>query len=277
MSNAPKRRQAKDLPEELQPTLRRAENALKKRRRAQRGTRAADDGRLAQARADYPPSRPLSEMVAVCLKLRSTRQRKQLTLGDIAQRTGMDAGTISRLENGRLPNPTLSTLQRYAAAIGMRLALEVHEADGSEAALVTPEAAGPEYPVRSIHEESVLEALREKWWRSEAEGRDLGMAAIREWINRHWHGFVRARWLEHLEGKTFWIEVDTGDFGLLKRAFQGSPYLDEVVDQLKRGGENLSILQWAAEKGLPFDEIVAILQEIDVNRIRIQHELDHLI
>lgn len=276
MSNAPKRRRTKELPEDLQPSLRRAEHALKKRRRSSRAPTTADDGRLAQARADYPPARPLAEMVAVCLKLRSTRHQKRLTLGDVAERTGMDAGTISRLENGRLPNPTLSTLQRYAAAIGMRLALEVHEAPGHEAPGDAPPAR-PEYPVRSIHEESALEALREKWWRSEAEGRDLGMAAIREWINRHWHGFVRARWLEHLEGKTFWIEVDTGDFGLLKRAFQGSPYLDEVVDQLKRGGENLSILQWAAEKGLPFDEIVAILQEIDVNRIRIQHELDNLI
>jgi transcriptional regulator with XRE-family HTH domain len=275
VKNAPRQRRASELAEELQPELRRAETTLKKRRRANRAPTAVDEGRLAQARADYPPARPPAEMVALCLKLRSTRHRKQLTLGDVAERTGMDAGTISRLENGRLPNPTLSTLQRYAASIGMRLALEVHETDEHETA-PSPDTAGPEYPVRSIHEESAQEALREKWSRSEAEGRDLGRAAIRDWINRHWHGFVRARWLEHLEGKTFWIEVDTGDFGLLKRAFQGSPYLDEVVDQLKRGGENLSILQWAAENNHPFDEIVAILQEIDVNRIRIQHELDNL-
>ena len=35
----------------------------------------------------------------------------------------VDQATLSRLENGRQPNPTIDTLWRYASAIGRRLVL----------------------------------------------------------------------------------------------------------------------------------------------------------
>ena len=70
----------------------------------------------------------------------------------------------------------------------------------------------------SLHECGEEEARRFKWIESEKAGRDLGETAIRTWIGQHWNGFLRQRWLEHLQGKTFWIELDQGDFGLLQHS-----------------------------------------------------------
>jgi transcriptional regulator with XRE-family HTH domain len=44
-------------------------------------------------------------------------------LATVSQRTGMDQATLSRLENGRQPNPTVDTLWRYAHAVGRQLVL----------------------------------------------------------------------------------------------------------------------------------------------------------
>jgi transcriptional regulator with XRE-family HTH domain len=41
----------------------------------------------------------------------------------------MDKGMLSRLENGKLLNPTLATLWRYAEAIGARIKLEAELAE----------------------------------------------------------------------------------------------------------------------------------------------------
>ncbi len=64
---------------------------------------------------------------------------------------------------------------------------------------------------------------------------------------------MRHRWLEHLQGKTFWIELDHQDFGLLRRAFQSSPLIDPIIDHLTQGGENLDIIQWALEHQYPHE------------------------
>jgi len=37
------------------------------------------------------------------------------------ERTRIDRGTISKLERGEIPNPTVGTLRTYAAALGKRL------------------------------------------------------------------------------------------------------------------------------------------------------------
>nr|MBA3544497.1 hypothetical protein [Chthoniobacterales bacterium] len=52
------------------------------------------------------------------------------------------------------------------------------------------------------------EVLKHKWIESEKAGHDLGEAAIRRWVQFHWWGYLRARWLEHLQGKRFWFELD---------------------------------------------------------------------
>ena len=86
------------------------------------------------------------------------------------------------------------------------------------------------------------EILKHKWIESEKAGRDLGEWAIRCWVREHWNGFLRERWLEHLQGRNFWIELDHNDFGLLQRVFDNSDLLDEVLWRLKNNWENLDVI-----------------------------------
>ncbi len=126
----------------------------------------------------------------------------------------------------------------------------------------------------SLHECGEQEAQRFKWIESEKAGRDLGETAIRSWIGQHWNGFLRHRWLEHLQGKAFWIELDQGDFGLLRRAFQGSALIDPILEHFKHGRENLDIILWAMKRGLPMAEVLEILEALDVNSRRIECRFD---
>src|SRR5438105_1456017 len=52
--------------------------------------------------------------------LKRERERCGLTIGDVAERSGLDRAVVSRLENGKQDNPTIATLMRYAAAVGKR-------------------------------------------------------------------------------------------------------------------------------------------------------------
>src|SRR6266446_10840334 len=52
--------------------------------------------------------------------LKRERERCGLSIGDVAERSGLDRAVVSRLENGKQDNPTVATLMRYAAALGKR-------------------------------------------------------------------------------------------------------------------------------------------------------------
>jgi DNA-binding XRE family transcriptional regulator len=56
-------------------------------------------------------------------ELKAAREAAGLTLAALSKATGMDQTSLSRLENGRQPNPTVDTLWRYARAVGRRLVL----------------------------------------------------------------------------------------------------------------------------------------------------------
>ncbi len=127
----------------------------------------------------------------------------------------------------------------------------------------------------SVYAEGEQEALRYKWIESEKAGRDLGEAAIRRWVKEHWWGYLRARWLEHLQGRRFWVELDRGDFGLLQRRFHDHTLLlDRILDRLKAGQENLDILIWAQDWGIPTGPVLLILEALDINSRRLAHRFD---
>jgi DNA-binding phage protein len=52
--------------------------------------------------------------------LKRERVRRGLSIGSVAERSGLDRAVISRLENGKQDNPTVATLMRYAGALGQR-------------------------------------------------------------------------------------------------------------------------------------------------------------
>ncbi len=127
----------------------------------------------------------------------------------------------------------------------------------------------------SIYEDCQREAARHRWIESEKAGRDLGEVAVHHWVKQHWGGYLRARWLEHLQGKTFWIELDRGDFGLLRERFQDKALLlDRILDRLKNGQENLHVILWAIDWNLPMADVLEILTALDINSRRLAHRFD---
>jgi hypothetical protein len=124
----------------------------------------------------------------------------------------------------------------------------------------------------SVYQDCEEEAQRFKWIESEKAGRDLGEMAVRHWVQKHWWGYLRARWLEHLQGRRFWVELDRGDFGLLQRNFQDqSLLLDRILDRIKTGQENLDIILWALQFGIPIEPVLQILEALDINSRRLAH------
>lgn len=104
------------------------------------------------------------------------------------------------------------------------------------------------------------------WIESERAGSDFDDVAVRRWIRRHWPAFVRARWLEHLQGKRFWIEMERGDFGLLQRLSPEDALLvDRILDRLAAGQENLDILVWAIDWGISQQRVIEVLELLNCN------------
>jgi DNA-binding phage protein len=63
--------------------------------------------------------------------LKQERRSQGLSLADIQERTGIERPNLSRLENEADANPTITTLIRYAGAMGKRLMIVL--ADDSSA------------------------------------------------------------------------------------------------------------------------------------------------
>src|SRR6266700_2917316 len=115
----------------------------------------------------------------------------------------------------------------------------------------------------SVYADAKKEADEFKWIESQRAGCDQGEAAIRRWVQCHWWGYLRARWLEHLQGKRFWVELDRGDFGLLQRRFvDKSLLLDRILDRIKAGQENLDIILWALQFGISMPPVLQILEAL---------------
>lgn len=66
--------------------------------------------------------RQLSDTVS---ELKAIREELGISLTELAERTGMTVGNLSRLENMEGPNPTIETLRRYARALGRRIEIAV--------------------------------------------------------------------------------------------------------------------------------------------------------
>lgn len=78
-------------------------------------------------------ARPIAEMLkkkrvaiaAFVAELRAARLETGISLSEMESRTGIHKSALSRLENSPTPNPTVGTLQRYAAALGKQLHLSL--------------------------------------------------------------------------------------------------------------------------------------------------------
>ena len=73
-----------------------------------------------EVRAEYEALAPEVEIMRAMI---NTRKRTGMTQKQLAEATGIYQGDISKLERG-CGNPSLKTLQRLAAGMGMTLKLE---------------------------------------------------------------------------------------------------------------------------------------------------------
>ena len=105
---------------ELTPEQRAAVEA----RRAERQTAQYQDELARDIEAYRQECPPVGdpELIEALAGLRRERERQGLSLTDMAERTGIDRATISKLETGKIANPTIGTLRTYAKALGRRLA-----------------------------------------------------------------------------------------------------------------------------------------------------------
>jgi DNA-binding XRE family transcriptional regulator len=58
-------------------------------------------------------------------RFKTVRESQGLTLAEVAERMGIDPPALSRLETGKMLNPTLATLHKWAEALGRRLDVDL--------------------------------------------------------------------------------------------------------------------------------------------------------
>jgi ribosome-binding protein aMBF1 (putative translation factor) len=79
---------------------------------------------------EYNEPVPMGEYLSIrqaVFALKTAREAAGLNLADVAERTGIDKGALSRIETGQHLNPTISTLCRYAHALGKRWVWELED------------------------------------------------------------------------------------------------------------------------------------------------------
>ena len=76
-----------------------------------------------ESKAAYDAMAP--ELRDVLKLLKAERLAQGFSLADIESRSGLAESKLSRLENDSESNPTLSTLRRYATALGKKLSVRL--------------------------------------------------------------------------------------------------------------------------------------------------------
>jgi len=122
----------------------------------------------------------------------------------------------------------------------------------------------------SVHAVSIEEAHRHKWIESEKRGHDLGEEAIRDWYCRYWLEYCRAKRIEHVIGRHSCREFEDGPSALVLNLLQSGDLLMQLIlDRISQGWENLDVIVWGTQWGLPMEQIHEILLELNINCARL--------
>lgn len=127
----------------------------------------------------------------------------------------------------------------------------------------------PSSPCRSVYNECVKEAERHKWIESQKRGHDVGHQAIQDWFSKYWITYCKHRKLEHFEGRANWVEFGEDRFGQINTLKKYDLLFDRIYDRILNGWENLDVIVWARECGLPMEPVIDILGHIDINSARL--------
>jgi ribosome-binding protein aMBF1 (putative translation factor) len=88
------------------------------------------------ASGEYNEPLPMGEYLSIrqgVFALKRAREAAGLSLADVAERTGIEKAQLSRIETGQHINPTVSTLCRYAGALGKHWKWILEDDSSSEA------------------------------------------------------------------------------------------------------------------------------------------------
>jgi DNA-binding XRE family transcriptional regulator len=95
--------------------------------------RAAEEG-VRRQHAENPVRQPPADAInrqsfaailSLLARFKGVRERQGLTLAEVAERMGIDPPALSRLETGKMLNPTLATLYKWAEALGQKLDVDL--------------------------------------------------------------------------------------------------------------------------------------------------------
>lgn len=64
-------------------------------------------------------------ILGLVAKFKAARESQELTLAEVAERMGIVSPALSRLETGKMLNPTLATLHKWAEALGQKLDVDL--------------------------------------------------------------------------------------------------------------------------------------------------------
>ena len=104
----------------MQPTMKPKRTAEQRaEEEAIRRQHAASPIRQRPAGTISPQS--FAAILSLVARFKAARESQSLTLVELAERMGIDAPALSRLETGKMLNPTLATLHKWAEALGQRI------------------------------------------------------------------------------------------------------------------------------------------------------------
>ncbi|HUY35320.1 MAG TPA: helix-turn-helix transcriptional regulator [Pirellulales bacterium] len=64
-------------------------------------------------------------ILSLLARFKAIREGQGLTLAEVATRMGIDPPALCRLETGKVLNPTLATLHKWAEALGRKLEVDL--------------------------------------------------------------------------------------------------------------------------------------------------------
>jgi DNA-binding XRE family transcriptional regulator len=67
-------------------------------------------------------------ILSLLARFKAVRESQGLTMAEVAKRMGIDPPAVSRLETGKMLNPTLATLHKWAEALGQKLDIDISSA-----------------------------------------------------------------------------------------------------------------------------------------------------
>src|SRR5205807_10618418 len=98
--------------------------------------RAAEEAVRRQHAANPVRQRPagtinqqsFAAILRLVARFKAERESQGLKLAEVAERMGIDAPALFRLETGKMLNPTLATMDKWAGALGQKLDVDLSSA-----------------------------------------------------------------------------------------------------------------------------------------------------